>query len=192
MARTGRKLFIINLVTGSRLALALPVAILTPWSKDQPWAVIASAALIAGIELTDLLDGFLARRHDSVSPFGKMFDPYADSISRLIVYWSLAVVGRCLLYVPLVMAIRDVTVAYSRLIMSRRGMDVSARHTGKLKAAVQGASAPVLMALPFFVPEVSAYVIGGLSAAVLAITVASMVDYGWAALAEPAESSRDQ
>ncbi|MHC4480271.1 MAG: CDP-alcohol phosphatidyltransferase family protein, partial [Planctomycetota bacterium] len=181
MERLPRRMLLVNLVTGSRLAFALGVAVLTMWSKSEAWAIVAATVLIGAVELSDLLDGYLARLHNSVSGFGKMFDPYADSISRLTIYWSLAVVGRCLVFVPLVMAIRDVTVGYSRILMARRGGDVSARHTGKLKALVQGASAPLLMAGPLYWGASGRYFVYALSGAVVVVTLASMVDYGRAA-----------
>jgi CDP-diacylglycerol--glycerol-3-phosphate 3-phosphatidyltransferase len=176
-----RRIVLINAVTASRLVVALGVAALTPWSGRETWAVAASLALVAVIEVSDLVDGYLARLHNSVSPFGKVFDPYADSISRLIVYWSLAVVGRCLAFVPLVMAVRDVTVAYFRMLMMRRGMDVSARYTGKLKAAVQGVCGLLLMAGPLYWGGQGRVCIIAMSCVVAAMTFASMVDYGLAA-----------
>jgi len=163
--------------------MAVPVAALVPWSVHESWATAASLVLIVAIEVSDMLDGALARKINSTSQFGKVFDPYADSISRLIVYWSLAVLGRCLSFVPLVMAIRDVTVAYSRMVMMRRRMDVSARYTGKLKAVVQGVCALLLMAGPlYWSPQYARAVIITLSSAVMLVTVASMIDYGMAAL----------
>ncbi len=182
MSEPDRRVLLVNFITGSRLLFAAPVAVLTIWSGERAWAIVASTALILLVEASDLLDGHLARRHNSVSAFGKMFDPYADSVSRLTVYWSLAVVGRCLAAVPLVMAVRDVTVGYSRLLMERRGQDVAARWTGKLKAVVQGVAAPVLMAGPLFWGQAEGYFIYALSGAVIAITLASMVDYGRSAL----------
>jgi len=170
------------MVTASRLALAVPVAVLTTWSRGHTWAIIASLALVGAIELSDLVDGHLARRHNSVSPFGKVFDPYADSISRLVVYWSLAVVGRCLSFVPLVMGIRDISVAYCRMHMMRHGMDVSARPTGKLKAMAQGICALLLMAGPLYWGSSGRALTVGLSVIVILATAASMVDYGVAAL----------
>ena len=177
-----KRILWVNLVTGSRLVLALPVAILTMWSADRGWAIIASTALVVAIELSDLIDGHLARRHGAVSSWGKVFDPYADSVSRLIVYWSLAMVGRCLAFVPLVMAVRDVTVGYARMFMMRRGQDVSARYTGKLKAMVQGISAIALMSGPLYWGTRGSYLVYGLSFLVAAVTLASMVDYARAAL----------
>lgn len=182
MTARGKRVLWINLVTASRLALAVPVAVLTIWSGDHRWAIIASTALVVAIELSDLIDGQLARRHGAVSSWGKVFDPYADSVSRLIVYWSLAMVGRCLAFVPLVMAVRDVTVGYARMFMMRRGQDVSARYTGKLKAMVQGTSAFVLMSGPLYWGAWRAGLVYGLSFVVVGVTLASMVDYARAAL----------
>jgi phosphatidylglycerophosphate synthase len=81
------------------------------------------------------------------------------------------------------MAIRDVTVTYSRILLTRQGRDVSARHTGKLKALVQGFCAfPLMLAplMPWSPWQVSVNAV--LSAAVLLVTLASMVDYGVAAI----------
>jgi CDP-diacylglycerol--glycerol-3-phosphate 3-phosphatidyltransferase len=176
------KLVLVNAVTGSRLLFAVPVAVMTLWSRDQTWAIVASTILILAIELSDLVDGQLARRSNTVSRFGKLFDPYADSVSRLVVYWSLAVVGRCLIFVPLIMAVRDVTVSYARIVMTSRSVDVSARHTGKLKALVQGTCAAMLMGGPLYWGQWEQAFVIGLSTAVVLITVVSMLDYGRAAL----------
>lgn len=175
-------MLLINLVTASRVVLAVPVALLTVWAGNRMWAVAASVTLVVAIELSDLADGHLARRHNSVSHFGKVFDPYADSISRLVVYWSLAVVGRCLSFVPLVMGIRDVSVAYCRMHMMQHGMDVGARPTGKLKAFAQGVCALLLMAGPLYWGTSGRALTIGLSGVVILATAASMVDYGVAAL----------
>jgi CDP-diacylglycerol--glycerol-3-phosphate 3-phosphatidyltransferase len=183
-------LLLINIVTGSRLVMALPVAALVPWSAHEAWAMAASLVLILSIEVSDIVDGALARKINSTSQFGKVFDPYADSISRLIIYWSLAVLSRCLYFVPLVMAIRDVTVAYARMVMMRRGMDVSARYTGKLKAVVQGICAFLLMAGPLYWRDYQQVVVITLSSAVIIVTVASMIDYGVAALKESRASTQ--
>ena len=183
MAERRTKLIWLGILTASRLLLAAGVGVLTLWSRDATWAILASTALIGAIELTDFLDGFLARRYGLVSDFGKMFDPYTDSVSRLTVYWSLAVIGRCPAVVPLVMAVRDVTVTYSRVMLTRQGRDVSARRTGKLKALVQGFCAFPLMLGPIMLwSRWLGPVNVALSVAVLVATLASMADYVLAAI----------
>ena len=93
MADSDRGHLLINLLTGSRLVFAAAVAALVPWAAEGTWAILVATALVGAVELSDLLDGHLARRHNVVSEFGKVFDPYADSVSRLTVYWALAMMG---------------------------------------------------------------------------------------------------
>ncbi|MFO7958836.1 MAG: CDP-alcohol phosphatidyltransferase family protein [Candidatus Brocadiia bacterium] len=186
MPESNRTHLLINLLTGSRLGLALAVAVLTPWSADQrAWAVIAATMLVLLIEGSDLADGYLARRHDVVSHFGKLFDPYTDSLSRLTVYWSLAVAGRCLVFVPLIMAARDISVSYIRILLTRQGRDVSARWWGKLKAIIQGVSALVLISGPLWWGEGGAAIVWTLSFLVVLVTLGSAAAYARLALTPP-------
>ncbi len=182
MGKSRGPTILINLITGSRLLLALGVALLTPWLADRTWAIVAGTGLVALIEATDLIDGWLARRHDAVSQFGKVFDPYTDSLSRITVYWSLAVVGRALSFVPLLMALRDITVGYTRLVMSHKGKDVAARWWGKGKAVTQGVCALALMSGPFYWGEAGEFIKYTLSFAVVFVTVVSAGLYGIEAL----------
>jgi len=177
MTEPRRPPILITMLTGSRLVLALGVAILTVWSGQMTWAIVASTLLVAAIELSDLADGYLARRQNAVSQFGKLFDPYSDSLSRLTVYWSLAVVGRCLAFVPLLMALRDITVSYARILMTRQGKDVAARWAGKLKAVVQGICALLLMAGPLYWGSAGKPIIWTLSFLVAAATANSVLSY---------------
>jgi CDP-diacylglycerol--glycerol-3-phosphate 3-phosphatidyltransferase len=133
--------------------------------------------LLAISEVTDALDGFFARRLGVVSETGAMLDPYADSVSRLIVYWSLAGAGSALAFVPLVMAVRDVTVAYARITWVRQGKSVSARLSGKVKAVVQGVAAFALLWGPLYVKATGVWITVALSWLVIAVTVYSAVDY---------------
>ena len=195
MSGHDRRKFVVFLgwLTGSRLVFAAGVAVLlASCSQDAVWATVVSLALLGLVELTDLLDGFLARRYDAVSDFGKAFDPYCDSVSRLMIYWALAVALRCPAWVPLVMAVRDVTVSYARIMMTRRGCDVSARFSGKLKAIVQGGCAFVLMAaLPQWLgPETCRVIYWVCGGAVAAVTLWSLCDYVTAALSGPRQPLR--
>ncbi len=98
-------------------------------------------------ELTDILDGMAARRLGTVSMFGGIFDPLIDSLSRLTIYFAMALVGWITLAVPFVMAGRDVVVAYTRIAKAISGGKTSARFTGKLKAVVQGGGIVVVVLL---------------------------------------------
>jgi phosphatidylglycerophosphate synthase len=65
-----------NLVTATRLAL-MPAVLGAALAGSRPWFV----ALIAGALLTDAIDGFLARRLQAYSEFGRKLDSLADYVT---------------------------------------------------------------------------------------------------------------
>jgi len=130
-----------NILTLSRLVFA-PVFVVF-FILDTGWTALAALATAAIIELTDLLDGFVARRLEQVSPLGKLIDPLADSISRFSVFLafttdrSVAADKWPVLLVVLIFY-RDTLVAYTRTFAASTGIVLAARLSGKLKAVVQG------------------------------------------------------
>jgi len=96
-----------------------------------------AVAVLAIIELSDALDGHIARSQGKVSDFGKFFDPVADSISRLTVFASFLVAGVIPLWMFLIFLYRDTFVSGLRYLCVQRGVVVPARTSGKLKAIFQ-------------------------------------------------------
>jgi CDP-diacylglycerol--glycerol-3-phosphate 3-phosphatidyltransferase len=174
---SGRYL-LVQAVTLSRIPLAIAfAAVLAAYRPLGLGAILACSAILAISEVTDILDGLLARRLGVVSETGAMLDPYSDSVSRLIVYWSLAWAGLALAFLPLVMAVRDVTVAYCRITWVRQGKSVSARWSGKVKAVVQGTAAFALLWSPLYVATIGDWASTAASWLVIAVTIYSAIDY---------------
>lgn len=174
---TRRNFLVVQSITLARIPLAVAIAaILARFDLDRAVAA-ACAALLLAMELTDLLDGFLARRLGVVSEWGALLDPYADSVSRLVVFWALARSNLAMAALPLVMACRDVTVANCRVVWTRFGASCSARWSGKAKAVTQGVGAFVLILRPFPGPLTGPG--AGLAASwcILISTVGSGLDY---------------
>ncbi len=181
---------IVALLTLARLPLAVVFALLvTLFDISSLGVVFAGLALLLSIEMTDLYDGKLARRWGVASEFGATLDPYADSVSRLIVYWALAVCGIATLALPLVMAIRDVTVAYCRISMVRNNRTVAAKASGKIKAVVQGVGAHLLIAGPIYQSFTGTWTAAAISWIVLLVTVWSAGQYIQGAAFTPPSSS---
>ncbi|MFH0963439.1 MAG: CDP-alcohol phosphatidyltransferase family protein [Planctomycetota bacterium] len=180
-----RRLIYVLALTVARVPLAAAFAVfflLFP-GPESPAAFVCFGLLLL-LELTDLLDGALARRWGVASEAGAALDPYADSMSRLIVFWTFAMRGLVLSAVPLVMALRDVTVAYCRIALVGRGRTVAARWSGKLKAVVQGGTALLLITvLAFARPAMDRQLVVVVSWVVIVATVASALEYARAALA---------
>ncbi|MDR2403634.1 MAG: CDP-diacylglycerol--glycerol-3-phosphate 3-phosphatidyltransferase [Spirochaetaceae bacterium] len=87
-------------------------------------------------ELTDLIDGWIARRRREVSNFGKLFDPFADVLVR-ITYFLCFVVDGILPVIPLLIILyREFGILFVRILMMQKGIAMGARMGGKIKAVV--------------------------------------------------------
>ncbi len=110
--------------------------ILTP--NQGLWACLVILGLS---ELSDVLDGALARRLNQVSDFGKLLDPYADSTFRLSCYFGFAshAHGKWVpLWMVMILLYRDLLVTVIRTFGVERRIFVHARASGKIKAVAQG------------------------------------------------------
>ena len=110
-----------------------------------PWVLLL---LLTLSELSDLLDGFIARKWDQVTDLGKILDPMADSIARISVFltFTQGVVQLPLLLV-LVFLYRDVVISMLRTLCALRGVALAARVSGKIKAVIQGVAAFIILFL---------------------------------------------
>jgi CDP-diacylglycerol--glycerol-3-phosphate 3-phosphatidyltransferase len=149
------------------------------------WLSVSSLVLI---EISDALDGKVARSANLVSDFGKFFDPLADSMSRLTVFCAFLVTEIIPIWMFLILLYRDIIVSAIRYMCIKQGVVVSARFSGKLKAILQAAGSFgvvfAVMAQPYhltFIPQVVAgRHIGFYIMLIPALyTAYSAVDYWW-------------
>jgi len=91
--------------------------------------------IIAG--LTDVLDGYIARRYNLVSDFGKLMDPLADKI--FIVTTFIMMVDKMILpgWVAVIILSREFMVTGLRLLAANKGEVIAADMTGKFKTLIQ-------------------------------------------------------
>ena len=120
-------------VTASRLVLA-PCFFAVYLFNGAPWTVPALWALFCVTELTDLIDGMVARSRKEVSDWGKLFDPFADTLVWLT-FFLCFVVDRILPALPfLIILYREFAILFLRNLMLRKGVAMGARRGGKIKA----------------------------------------------------------
>lgn len=107
--------------------------------------------LLGVSELSDGIDGYLARKYDIVTDFGKIFDPMADSIYRISLFLTFTQ-PPVSLPLPLIFIFiyRDSVISTLRTICALKGFALAARPSGKLKAVIQAvaAFAVLLMMIP--------------------------------------------
>lgn len=103
-------------------------------------SVLVCWALFLTIEVTDILDGHLARKWDQVSDIGKVLDPFADVVSRMTYFICFAAVGIMPIWILTIFLYREIGIGFLRLLMFRRGIAMAANLWGKLKAILYAAS----------------------------------------------------
>ncbi len=100
------------------------------------------------ISLTDLLDGYLARRAGDVTRIGKLLDPLADKLLVTFALVALLALGRLPIWaVPMaaVILVREIAVTSLRAMASSEGVILHSTTLGKWKASFQIAALTALM-----------------------------------------------
>ena len=124
-----------NLITFSRL-LCVPFFVFFCARADHLGYLYATVVL-GMMELSDLLDGHIARHFNQSSRIGKLLDPMADSISRFSIFLTFFKVGIMPFWMVFVFFVRDMSIAYYRSFSAAEGLVVGARSSGKVKALTQ-------------------------------------------------------
>lgn len=137
-----------NLITLARIA-ACPVIFVLALSP-QPSRLMAAFILFVAAAVSDLWDGYLARRYGWVTDMGKLLDPMADKLLLVATFIPFYIVshrpaplaevpwwGPLPLWVLVVIFGREVAVTLFRSWAARRGMVLAAGQSGKIKAFVQ-------------------------------------------------------
>ena len=108
----------------------------------QGYCSISLLMLIAGCLfalacITDFLDGYLARKYNWVTDFGKFWDPVADKV--LINSVLICFAFHCFIpvWIPVIMIARDVIVDAQRMVVAKKNIVVAANIWGKAKTVLQ-------------------------------------------------------
>ena len=133
-----------NVLTMLRIVLVPVCMALVIFLPDTLGAALTAAAVFLLISLTDLLDGYIARKYHMVTDFGKFLDPIADKILILGVFVAVlaktanTLFGALLVWVVFLILFRELAVTSLRLLLAgREGKVVSASLFGKIKTVSQ-------------------------------------------------------
>lgn len=142
-----------NFITSVRLVCAPLAALFLLYGSHflHPVTAIVLTFFLWGVgELSDVLDGYYARRQKCVSDFGKLYDPFCDSVFRLTFFFCFTATEVQLpLWLPLCMLYRDLFVAFMRARCALAGYAFAAVASGKYKALVQAMSTAAILFLIF-------------------------------------------
>lgn len=124
-----------NFITLSRILL-IPVFVVL-FATPTPDRSLSAAIVFVVAAVTDLLDGYLARRNGQVTTVGKLLDPIADKLLVLSALILLVNIDRVSALVAILIIAREVAVTGVRAIAAGEGMVIAAETAGKYKMALQ-------------------------------------------------------
>ena len=123
-----------NILTLSRFFLTCLFIIFAQQGAAGVWWALVFFVLAV---ITDFSDGYIARKYDLITPFGKLMDPVADKFLTLAAFFILAFENLVPLWMVLIIAVREILVTASRVHCMTRGQVIPAEQTGKIKTVVQ-------------------------------------------------------
>ncbi len=124
-----------NLLTMGRIAV-IPLVL---WliGRGTPKDCVIAAMVYSAAAITDLLDGYLARRMGVVSVLGKFLDPLADKLLVTAALVWMVPMGRIPEWAVVLLIGREISITGLRSIASSEGVVIAAGEGGKSKTALQ-------------------------------------------------------
>jgi CDP-diacylglycerol--glycerol-3-phosphate 3-phosphatidyltransferase len=142
-----------NILTFVRLGLTgifLAMILYWPSMVGHPWFLDIAFVLFVVASLTDVVDGYLARRWNATSKFGRMIDPLVDKVLVCGAFICFALIGAPQLFgwgpaqlavvhwtVTGILLAREVYVTVLRQVAEAHGINFAAVRLGKIKMFVQ-------------------------------------------------------
>ncbi len=125
-----------NTLTVARIAL-VPVMVYLLWDQPTQLETAVGFVVFVGAMITDIIDGWLARRWNLTSPAGAYLDPMADKLMVTTVLVMMIPLGWVPVWLVVLLLCRELAITGLRGIASQEGMVISASTLGKFKTAYQ-------------------------------------------------------
>lgn len=125
-----------NKITIFRMFM-VPLFVIFMLVPSIPYGKYIAAAVFVIAALSDLLDGYIARKNNLITNFGKFMDPIADKLlvcSALICFVELKLLPA---WVVIIIIAREFIISGFRLVASDNGVVIAASYFAKLKTNVQ-------------------------------------------------------
>lgn len=164
-----------NKITLFRVIL-IPFFVVVMLIPDLPAGNWIAAFIFVIASLTDFVDGYLARKYQLVTNFGKFMDPLADKLLVCAALLCLVDVQRIPGWIVIIIISREFIISGFRLVASDQGVVIAAGWWGKAKTFTQMIMLTLFIldfgAIAFWPEQILLYLS-------LALTVISLADYLW-------------
>ena len=138
-----------------------------------PYHYLVSAIIFVVAACTDFLDGYIARKQNIVTDFGKLMDPLADKLLVCAAMICLVETGQIPSWVVIIIISREFIISGFRLIASDNGIVIAASYWGKFKTVFQMVMI-VLMIADIAAIQIVTDIVMWIA---LVLTVVSLIDY---------------
>ncbi|MCL2190394.1 MAG: CDP-diacylglycerol--glycerol-3-phosphate 3-phosphatidyltransferase [Treponema sp.] len=147
------------------------------WAWASPILMVALLWVIFLVaEITDALDGMVARRLNQSSDFGRLFDPFADTLVQLTFFLCFVLDGIFPAALFLVVVYREFGILFVRNLMLKNGVAMGARMSGKIKTvAYITACSTAMVYVTLTRLDILRFLHGILAVAAVAVFAASVV-----------------
>ena len=162
-----------NKLTCLRMVL-IPVFLVFFYAPFSAGRYIALAVFIAA-SLTDTADGYIARKYDLVTDFGKFMDPLADKLLVCTALICLVGTQEIPAWIVIVIIAREFIISGFRLVAADNGIVIAASWWGKIKTIVQMA---LIIVMLLNIESWRTFEII-LTVAAVILTIVSLIDYIW-------------
>ena len=155
----------------------IPLFVVAMLWETLPYHEYIALALFVGACITDFFDGYLARKYNQITTFGKFMDPLADKllVCAAMICFLTNQQTQMPAWAVIVIISREFIISGFRLVAAEKGVTIAASYWGKFKTVFQMVMIILLIAdLPFAgmgIIELTVIYIA------LILTVVSLVDY---------------
>ena len=125
------KLTVVRMVLVPFFVAAL---LLSKTNDSLKWVALA---LFVIASLTDFADGYIARKYNLITNFGKFMDPLADKILTISGMICLIELGRIPSWIVVIIVAREFIISGVRLVAAENGVVIAANYWGKFKTTFQ-------------------------------------------------------
>ena len=139
-------------------------------NESLKWVALV---LFVVASLTDFLDGYIARKYNLITNFGKFMDPLADKILTISGMICLIELGRIPSWIVVIIVAREFIISGFRLIAAENGVVIAANYWGNFKTTFQ-----MIMIILMIVNIPQLQILTNLTMWIaLALTIISLVTY---------------
>ena len=162
-----------NKLTLLRIVMIPVFVVLLLWGPKPVCNYVAALVFIAA-SLTDTADGYIARKYNLITTFGKFMDPLADKLLVCSAMICLVDLGRIESWIVIIIIAREFIISGFRLIAIEKGTVIAANYWGKFKTVTQMVMVILMVANLGGVFNTVAQIVKWLA---LAMTVISLCTY---------------